>query len=73
MDPVNCQKAIEQIKSMLIEKESSTNILSLDHIDTINDSEQPSTSSDTFDLWSYHTSVATVQVESRTTPFYQEV
>jgi len=54
---------------MLIYKESLTNPTT----ETTSDLEQPSTSLGTFDLWSYHTSIANIQVHSRKTPIYQEV
>jgi len=51
---------------MLTSKESLTNPTT----ETISDLKQPSTSSGTFDLWSYHTSIANIQVQSRITPIY---
>lgn len=69
-DPVKCQKAIQRIKSILVEKENE-NIQSNEITDVISRDDQ--TPSETFDLWSFHTSVATAQVVNRTAPIYQEV
>jgi len=67
---VRCQRAIEILKNILIHKENSEN-----HAST-----EPSTNdlaankpSDSFDLWSYHTSVATEQIQNKSSPIYQEV
>jgi len=69
-DPVKCQKAIQRIKNILVERErENENNQSNEIADIISRDEQPP--SDTFDLWSFHTSVATAQVENRTAPISQ--
>ncbi|KAF0762274.1 zinc finger BED domain-containing protein 4-like [Aphis craccivora] len=57
-DPVRCQRAIDILKQILILKENSENVASTEpHTNNLT-ANKPS---DSFDLWSYHTSVATEQ------------
>lgn len=66
-DPVRCQRAIDILKQILILKENSENVASTEpHTNNLT-ANKPS---DSFDLWSYHTSVATEQVQNKSSPMY---
>ncbi|XP_050527498.1 zinc finger BED domain-containing protein 4-like isoform X2 [Daktulosphaira vitifoliae] len=69
-DPVRCQKAIEVVKNMLIQKENSECVHCFEPTPS---NELVDKKLDSFDLWSYHTSVSTIQVQNKTSPMYQEL
>ncbi|XP_050528109.1 zinc finger BED domain-containing protein 4-like [Daktulosphaira vitifoliae] len=69
-DPVHCQKAIEVVKNMLIQKKNSECVHCFEPTPS---NEFVDKKLDSFDLWSYHTSVSTIQVQNKTTPMYQEL
>lgn len=67
---MRCQRAIEILKNILIHKENSENHTSTEPSANDLAANKPS---DSFDLWSYHTSVATEQVQNKSSFMYQEV
>lgn len=67
---MRCQRAIEILKNKIIRKENSENVASTEPYTNDLTANKPS---DSFDLWSYHTSVATEQVQNKSSPMYQEV
>lgn len=60
---MRCQKAIDILKNLLIHKENAQNVLPEPNIS--NDQTTADKHCDTFDLWSYHASVATEQVKKK--------
>lgn len=68
-DPVNCQKAIGKIKRLLIVVQNEHSV----EIEPTTSSEMTPLNKQSFDLWSYHKTVASLQIQNRTMPVDQEV
>lgn len=65
---MNCYKATEKVKKMLMKLEdSTTNEKNNEFEDTV----IPSTK--TFGLWTFYTSKVSSQIQDKTTPIHQEV
>lgn len=67
---MRCQRGIDLLKNILIRKENSENVASTESHTNDLAANKPS---DSYDLWSYHTSVETEQVQNKSSPMYQEV
>lgn len=65
---MNCYKVTENVKKLLTKLEPSN---LNEPSDEIENTEVPTMK--TFDLWAYHTSKATTQIEDRTAPIHQQV
>lgn len=72
-DPVRCHQANQKIKNILIQNSQSDESGEIID-DSFNLSESMYQQGDgKFDIWAYHTSMASTQIQRRTSPVYQEV
>lgn len=67
--PYKLPKTIGKIKRLLIGLQNEQSV----EIETTTSSESSISNNQSFDLWSYHTTVASLQIEYRTMPVDQEV
>lgn len=69
-NPVYCHAAIDRIKNMLQLQPLPSNFEH--HASTSHETEQIN-KKDSFDLWAYHSAIATSYIQRRTQPISQEV
>ncbi|CAI6359015.1 unnamed protein product [Macrosiphum euphorbiae] len=69
-DPVNCLRAIGKIKRLLIGLQNEQSAV---ETEPTTSSQLSISNNQSFDLWSYHKTVASLQIENRTKPVDQEL